>query len=387
MIRVCHITSNLGFGGAEIWVRNMCAYEKERKERSVVYTIIITGQDIGTLEEDEAFSEVEIIHIPFNWKNPVLFRKKLKKLLTESEITHLHNHQDWVSGWHWLAIIGLNVKKISHLHNPLLSIQNYTDNYSRPGRVAYYILGSIFQCFFSDDIFSTSAAVLKQYGLMKRLNPRLKPKVMYCGIPVVQLRSSRTKGNYTPGHTVGPSIPSSRYFLFVGRLTVSSGGIIMNQKNPIFAFKVASQLLAQHQDIEFHVCGRFDEVSASTCLEEVASKHRGRVKLLGVRSDVRNIMRNAEFLLFPSFEEGLGLVAVESQMEGTSVLASENVPQEAIISDTGMVRLPLDVALWTRKCNEKLAQNENNLKLNSDNPFEMGTSMRALKKGYMKCKV
>ena len=108
--------------------------------------------------------------------------------------------------------------------------------------------------------------------------------------------------------------------------------------------------------------------------------------MLGVRSDVRNIMRNAEFLLFPSFEEGLGLVAVESQMEGTSVLASENVPQEAMISDTGMVGLPLDVALWTRKCNEKLAQNENNLKLNSDNPFEMGTSMRALKKGYTECK-
>ena len=184
MIRVC-TTSNLGFGGAKYGFE-ICVLMKRSARNEVLFYYYNYGSRCRHPWGGQSIFGSRNSYIPFNWKSPVFFRKQLKKLLIESEITHLHNHQDWVAGWHWLAIIGLNVKKISHLHNSLLSIQNYTDNYSRPGRVAYYILGSIFQCFFSDDIFSTSAGVLKQYGLMKRLNPRLKPKVMYCGIPMVQ---------------------------------------------------------------------------------------------------------------------------------------------------------------------------------------------------------
>ena len=66
-----------------------------------------------------------------------------------------------------------------------------------------------------------------------------------------------------------------------------------------------------------------------------------RIRLIGARSDVPRLMHAADLLLFPSFAEGLGMVAVEAQAAGLPVLASDAVPQECAVVP-GMVEfLPL----------------------------------------------
>ena len=64
--------------------------------------------------------------------------------------------------------------------------------------------------------------------------------------------------------------------------------------------------------------------------EQIAHwRESDQLRLTGIRNDVPRLMRAADMLLFPSRQEGLGMVAVEAQAAGLPVLASTAVPSEA----------------------------------------------------------
>ena len=55
---------------------------------------------------------------------------------------------------------------------------------------------------------------------------------------------------------------------------------------------------------------------------------------------MERLLRAMDTFVFPSRFEGLGIAVVEAQAAGLSVLCSEKVPQEAILTET-VVQLPL----------------------------------------------
>ena len=75
------------------------------------------------------------------------------------------------------------------------------------------------------------------------------------------------------------------------------------------------------------------------------------ILLIGARSDIPHLMSGANFFLFPSIAEGLGMVAVEAQAAGLRVLASDTVPRECE-AIPGMVTFqPLNAgaAAWAKE--------------------------------------
>lgn len=66
-----------------------------------------------------------------------------------------------------------------------------------------------------------------------------------------------------------------------------------------------------------------------------------RVKFLGVRNDVNELLSAFDALIFPSIHEGLGLVCIEAQASGLPVVASTNVPNEICITKL-VKQYPLD---------------------------------------------
>lgn len=93
------------------------------------------------------------------------------------------------------------------------------------------------------------------------------------------------------------------------------------------------------------------------------------VHFLGIREDVENWMQAMDIFVFPSKWEGLGMVAVEAQAAGLWVLASNEVPQAAKITDR-FINIPLDSEnVWVdtaleciRKDNNRIV-NRNDFKL------------------------
>ena len=57
------------------------------------------------------------------------------------------------------------------------------------------------------------------------------------------------------------------------------------------------------------------------------------VIFLGVRDDVQNLMQAMDVFVFPSIFEGLGIVAIEAQVSGLPVIASNKVIPEEVCID------------------------------------------------------
>ena len=59
----------------------------------------------------------------------------------------------------------------------------------------------------------------------------------------------------------------------------------------------------------------------------------GKVILLGNRFDVNKLLSCMDVFLLPSRFEGLGIVYIEAQASGMPVFASDQVPEEAFVTE------------------------------------------------------
>ena len=69
------------------------------------------------------------------------------------------------------------------------------------------------------------------------------------------------------------------------------------------------------------------------------------VRFLGFRGDISELLQAADLFVMPSRFEGLGIAVIEAQCSGVKCLLSDNVPEEAFISENA-IRLPLSTDVW-----------------------------------------
>lgn len=93
------------------------------------------------------------------------------------------------------------------------------------------------------------------------------------------------------------------------------------------------------------------------CLEKrINSECIPHVVFLGTRSDVPDLLQAADVFMLCSFNEGLGMAAIEAQASGLPCLLSEGIPREADI--TGLCSfLPLEQPDKWEKAYSKMLQN------------------------------
>ena len=99
--------------------------------------------------------------------------------------------------------------------------------------------------------------------------------------------------------------------------------------------------------------------------DEIKNKARkmgiaNEIRFLGVRSDVKYLMQAMDIFLLPSFYEGLGIVLIEAQALGLESVVSENIPDEAFITDlVHKVSLEKDASYWAKKIIDIYNENKN----------------------------
>ena len=118
--------------------------------------------------------------------------------------------------------------------------------------------------------------------------------------------------------------PSKMLMLQIGRLCL--------QKNQKFGIDVAYNVLEAKRDAEMWFIGSGPDQKD---LEEYAKSLNifSKIRFLGQRNDVNQILQGADVLIFPSHNEGLGIVAIEAQASGLPVYASTEIPEETRITD------------------------------------------------------
>ena len=133
-------------------------------------------------------------------------------------------------------------------------------------------------------------------------------------------------------------------------LVVGHVGRFNPQKNHPFLLDIFTSLLKKEPDAVLLLVGGGEgmpKIQAKAQELGIAE----RVRFLGVRSDVADLMQAMDVFVFPSLYEGLPVTMVEAQASGLPCIISDKVPPECILTE-GLVNIvPLSASpeAWAEK--------------------------------------
>ena len=340
--RVLHVITALGFGGVEVWLMALLEHMRQRKLRGETveeFDILMTGGRKAELDRQAQSLGATLHYIRFSRKNVARFARDFRRLLRDRHYTAIHDHQDYTSAWHFMAGAGLLPPlRIVHVHNPVTSLRVNTHTKSQKAlfaisrrivkRIATHVLG-------------TSAQVLGEYGFTSRAFPRQVIRPLHCGFDVRSFEMSHDEANVSVCSELEWPL-QSRICIFAGRLEgFDPRNPAWNHKNPRFALETVRDAIAAGADIRAIFAGDGERMREQLERDASAWGIGGRVRFVGKRRDVPRLMAASRICLFPSLEEGLGMVAVEAQAAGLRVLASDTVPHEARVVTELVTFMPL----------------------------------------------
>lgn len=146
-----------------------------------------------------------------------------------------------------------------------------------------------------------------------------------------------------------------------GRLVVGAVGRLSDEKGFDLLIEAVTGAVARGADLELWIAGEGPERAK---LESLAARAKGRVRILGFRSDVRELMEAFDVFALSSLREGLPNVVLEAMACEVPLLATRCGGVEAVVRDDveallvpisstkaledGLVRLASDSALRSR---------------------------------------
>jgi glycosyltransferase involved in cell wall biosynthesis len=341
-LRVLHVLSTLSMGGAETWLMSLLKHWRETGE--VEMDFLLTGHDAGVFDAQAQALGAQLHRLPYGRSDLATFVPAFRALLAREGYDAIHDHSDYAGGVKFALGLGrLPAVRVAHVHNPYLHI---TANYGvTPTRRLAAEIGKRLVNILATDVLGTSGEILHEYGFeAKGGGPRVK--TVHCGFDIDRFSCPRAADRTAVLESLGwPA--ATKLVLFAGRLDRAlSFEDPQNHKNSWFALNVARQAMQIDAALRMIVAG--EGASRGLLTEKVAEWGLSdRIVFLGIRQDIDRLMRAADILLFPSRQEGLGMVAVEAQACGLPVLASDAVPAEACVIPELFHALPLSASVET----------------------------------------
>jgi glycosyltransferase involved in cell wall biosynthesis len=317
--RVLHIVETLNDQAVENWLLRVLR-GAEKNYPQIHWTFFCVLGQPGRLDDEARALGAEVIHSRYELGDKRRFLMSLREVMKKGRYDILHCHHDIMSAAYLAASAGLSFRKrIVHLHNTSLSLPT-------PNRIKADLAREPMRqvCLrMADQIVGISKDALE--SIIGKRPPE-------AGRHVVVHYAVDTSSRFAESHAdqVGFRLklgldPAAKILLFVGRL--------VEYKSPCFVIEMLEHLARTRSDIVAVFAGRGIQEDK---LRELAKQKSlaDRVRLLGFRDDVHDLMLNSDMLIWPSMEEpkeGLGLGIVEAQAAGLPILMSRSVPEEAIV--------------------------------------------------------
>lgn len=337
-VRVLQVIGGLGMGGAETWL--MEVLRLWAGDGSGRMDFLLTGGRREVFDSEAESLGARLYYLPYSRIHLLSFIRSYRALLRRGGYDAIHDHADYAAGWRLLMAAGaLPPVRAVHIHNPWLHISaNYAVSYDRRLVAAG---GKALVRAFASEVCGTSKEVLYRYGFPPIGGDRLRASVLHCGFEIGRFNAPRECDRVRLLEEFGwPA--DTKLVLFAGRLDRAlQPNHPQNHKNSWLALNIAKAAVERDASVRLLMAG--EGPSRSALMQAVG--HWGmtdRMRLVGIRKDMPALMRAADVLLFPSAQEGLGMVAVEAQAAGLPVLASTAVPSEAIVVPSAYHALSLE---------------------------------------------
>lgn len=174
-----------------------------------------------------------------------------------------------------------------------------------------------------------------------------------------------------------------------GEVLIGHAGHFTKAKNQKFLVDVFNEYYKINSNSKLLLVG--DGPLLNSVKEKVSRMGlQDNVIFAGGRADIEGLYQAMDIFLFPSLWEGLGLAAVEAQVSGLPVLASNNVPEIAGCTDRFFsLDLKLGEKQWGKKMECILKQRDKREALNekekqaiSDRGYDITTEVKKLEYIY-----
>lgn len=169
------------------------------------------------------------------------------------------------------------------------------------------------------------------------------------------------------------------------KLVVGHVGRFNQQKNHPFLLEVFTALLKKEPHAVLLLVGGGEDMPKIQAKAQTLGIAE-RVRFLGVRSDVADLMQAMDVFVFPSLYEGLPVTMVEAQASGLPCVISDKVPSECILTDGLVDILPLlaNPDAWAAKILEKrrILRTDHHTEITA-NGFDITTEAVKLQKFYI----
>jgi glycosyltransferase EpsF len=384
-MRVLHIIDSLNMGGAETWLVEMAKYTVGVDRDFPKFDFLVAGGEKAIFDETVIELGCKVHYLKLDKHSTWTFIRGYRKILKENSYIAIHDHQDYLSGWHFLFGLGLLPPvRVVHFHNPYYQlIHNYgvTAGRRMKQRIGRWLMKRL-----ATLIFGTSAKLLEEYNINVHNFSRQQPGALNCAFVLSNFKGVHLRAKEELCRELDWSI-SSKIMLFAGRLDKSLDiDHPNNHKNSAFAIHVLKECSV---DCKMIMVGANEFIKTDILSFIAENDLQERVKLLGVRRDINQLMLAADILLFPSRSEGMGMVAVEAQAAGLPVLASDQVPNEVVVLPGMVDFLPLKISFrdWSEKVGLMVSKRKPTDTIDDlpwqTSPFNMQVCCNSLQKIYL----
>jgi glycosyltransferase involved in cell wall biosynthesis len=338
-----HVVENMHDQAVENWIFRIMRDSRSRYPDFHWTFYSALGQP-GRLDDSVRELGGEVIHSPVPVGNTRKFISELHNTIERGRFDVMHAHHDIMSAVYLLAAARTPIRRrIVHVHNTSMELPT-------PSKMKRAMVWEPMRrvCLtMSDRIAGISRDALSSMIAGAAPKPG-RDVVVYYGIDTTKFRNPKR----TPAETrasIGVA-PNAKMILFGGRMT--------QYKNPRFVIEV----LAEIADAEPNAVAVFAGVGTETDAVRQLAQDTGladRVRILGWRDDLAELMLAADLLLWPGQEvpkEGLGLGIVEAQAAGLPIIMSRSVPEDAVVIDELVSILPLALGpeAWGRETLKRL---------------------------------
>lgn len=379
MADILHIIDSISVGGVETWLNNVFREDQSRNKHEV----LCVGRCQKASHATKFPSEIVVHYIEFDRYNLLKFSIRFRRLLRQEKYDVIHDHQGIYAGWRFILGAGLLPPiLIVHAHNATHQRSN-SSYLSKLG----LIISEIGVSRNATLIAGTSESLLRSDGYYSSRFDHIPKKALYCGIET-SLYEMDTKSARANLRGILDVPESARIVLVVGRADKRSakgdGRII---KNTEFAVRVAMKCAKADPRVHVLFLGEESDLTDEAQALIADAGLSQRIRFLGIVDGVEQWLCGSDALMFPSIQEGLGLVAVEAQAAGIPTLLSYPIPTECIVNSNLIKRKDLadGEESWAKALlllMENFKRDENAHLIIKNSCFAIKNSVRALDREY-----
>ena len=305
-IKVLHLINRLVRGGLETWLMEMA---RNANPDEIKFDVCQIDPQCRIGEYEEEFTELggKIYGCPLR-KNLFSFNRDFRKILIEGNYDILHSHHYYATGYFFkVAQKVSNLKFVAHMHPTVDFKTGQRVAFPRP---LYRKVMKKWIYRYSDAILGASEATLDLNWGVRWCNDK-KIHFQPNGIDISKF-----------DRDINPSELRKKLNLPLNSKIVLTVGRHVPHKKHIIIPDIAKEVCKVKPDIYFVINGsgplknELEEKIKSLKLED-------RFRLISGMPDIIPLWKSSDVFLFPSTQEGFGIVVIEAAAASLAVIARE----------------------------------------------------------------